>query len=372
VIVDLIGFGIVMPVLPFYADVYGASGTVLGLIFAVYALAQFAFAPVWGRLSDRVGRRPVMLCTVAGTALALLALGLADSLAWIFAARILGGAFAANVSVASAYIADVTEDDERTRWMGMLGASFGVGFILGPAIGGALAPYGYAVPMLAAAALAALNLLFGAFALQEPERHHSEGEGRATRIGVLRDPLIRRLCLANLVFAVAVTQLETIFAYFMMHRFGYDARQVAWILVLMAVVTGGVQGGGMRALAARYPERLLVTVGSLMLGGAFLVVPEIPTVPLLVVALVVSALGRAVVQPSMMSLVSLAATPQNRGTVMGTFQSSASFARVVGPVAAGWLYDLSAAAPFQLAGVLLLLLALLGRTLPSREVAEPV
>ncbi len=135
-IVDLIGFGIVMPVLPFYAKEFGAAATVLGLLMMVYAAAQFVFAPLWGRLSDRIGRRPVLLMTVAGTALALLALGLAPSLPWIFAARAFGGAFAANISVASAYIADVTAEEERTRWMGLLGASFGVGFLLGPAIGG--------------------------------------------------------------------------------------------------------------------------------------------------------------------------------------------------------------------------------------------
>jgi DHA1 family tetracycline resistance protein-like MFS transporter len=151
VIVDLIGFGIVVPVLPFYADRYGANGTVLGVIIAAYAAAQFVCAPIWGRLSDRIGRRPVMLMTIAGTALSLLFLGLADSVLTIFLARLLGGAFAANVSVASAYVSDVTAAEERTRWMGMLGASFGVGFVLGPAIGGVLAPYGYHVPMLTAA-----------------------------------------------------------------------------------------------------------------------------------------------------------------------------------------------------------------------------
>ena len=132
-IVDLIGFGIVMPVLPFWAREFGVDGTTFGLLTASYAAAQFAFAPLWGRLSDRVGRRPVLLATIAGTALSLLALALAPSLVWLFAARILAGAFAANVGVASAYIADVTPPEERTRWMGLLGASFGIGFVLGPA-----------------------------------------------------------------------------------------------------------------------------------------------------------------------------------------------------------------------------------------------
>jgi DHA1 family tetracycline resistance protein-like MFS transporter len=373
VVVDLIGFGIVVPVLPFYAREYGASATTLGFLVMAYAAAQFVCAPLWGRLSDRVGRRPVMLLTVAGTALSLLALGLANSLVWIFVARFLGGGFAANVSVASAYIADVTGEDERTRWMGMLGASFGIGFLLGPALGGVLAPYGYGVPMLAASGLAAVNLLYASFALPESPRHvrASEGTGRElTRIGVLRDPTVRRLCLANLAFSLAVTQLETIFAFFMMDRFDYDARQVAFILVLMAAVMGTIQGGGMRALADRYQERSLVVVGSLILAICFLAVPQAPSVGLLLVPLVLSAVGRAIAQPSLMSLTSLAAAPETRGMVMGTFQSSASLARVAGPVAAGWLYDLSLPAPFWLAGALLAGVALVARGLPAPAAAR--
>ena len=374
VVVDLIGFGIVVPVLPFYAREYGASATTLGFLVMVYAAAQFVCAPLWGRLSDRVGRRPVMLLTVAGTALSLLVLGLADSLAWVFVARVLGGGFAANVSVASAYIADVTGEDERTRWMGMLGASFGIGFLLGPALGGALAPYGYGVPMLAASGLAAVNLLYASFALRESPHHvrASEVTGRGlTRIGVLRDPTIRRLCLANLAFSLAVTQLETIFAFFMMDRFDYDARQVAFILVLMAAVMGAIQGGGMRALADRYRERSLVMAGSLILAICFLAVPQAPSVGLLLVPLVLSSVGRAIAQPSLMSLASLAAAPETRGAVMGTFQSSASLARVAGPVAAGWLYDLSLPAPFWLAGALLAGVALVARGLPTPAAAKP-
>jgi DHA1 family tetracycline resistance protein-like MFS transporter len=373
VVVELIGFGIVVPVLPFYAKAYGASATVLGFLVTVYAAGQFLCAPLWGRLSDRIGRRAVMLLTIAGNSLSLLALGLADSLAWIFLARLLGGCFAANVSVASAYIADVTGDEERTRWMGVLGASFGVGFLLGPAVGGALAPYGYSVPMLAAAALSGANLAYAAFALQEPTRRVHAGAGEAgdalstTRIGVLRNPVVRRLCLGNLAFALAVTQLETIFAFLMMDRFGYDAWHVAFILVLMAAVMGAIQGGGMRALSERFTERALVVAGSLILGASFLAVPYAPTVALLLVPLVAAAAGRAVAQPSMMSLTSLAATPESRGAVMGTFQSSASLARIVGPVAAGWLYDLALPAPFWLAAALLSAVALLGRGLPTRD-----
>jgi MFS family permease len=367
VIVDLVGFGIVMPVLPFYAESYGASATILGLITTAYAAAQFVCAPLWGRLSDRIGRRRVLIATTAGGALSLLALGLADSLAAIFAARLLGGAFAANLGVASAYIADVTSESERTRWMGLLGASFGVGFVLGPAIGGALAPQGYAVPILAAAGLAAANAVHALVALREPPSHAAPA--REGRLGALRDALVRRLCLANLAFSIAVAQLETLFAFFMMDRFGYDARGVAFILVAIAVLMGGIQGGAMKALSARFSERSLVVGGSALLAVAFAAMPEMPTVAWLVAPLALSAVGRGVAQPALLSMTSLAAGPARRGAVMGAFQSAGSLARVVGPLAAGWLYDRALAAPFLLAAALFLAVIALARGLPAR-VAE--
>ncbi len=368
VIVDLIGFGIVMPVLPFYAKEFGASATTLGVLFASHSAAQFVFAPFWGRLSDRFGRRPVLLVTVAGTALSLLALGLAGTLPGVFAARILAGAFAANVSVASAYIGDATEPDERTRWMGLLGASFGIGFVVGPAIGGALAPFGYRVPLLAAAGLAGANLLHALVSLREPPRRQEvAAAGPAQRFGVLRDATVLRLCLVSFAFSLAVTQLETVFAFFLLDRFGYDASHVAVLLVGMAVVMGGVQGGGMKALSARFEERALVSGGAAALGLAFLALPEMPSVALLAAFLVLSALGRGVSQPALMGLVSLASTDRNRGAVMGVYQSSASLARIVGPVIAGTLYDSKQALPFWLAGALCLGVAAAGRALPARD-----
>ncbi len=370
-VVDLIGFGVVMLLLPFYAKAFGASGTQLGGILTAYAAAQFAFAPLWGRLSDRIGRRPVMLLTIGGTALSLLLLALADSLFWVMAARLLGGAFAANVSVATAFVADLTDESERTRWMGLIGASFGVGFVLGPALGGALAPFGHQVPLLVAAGMAALNWVHAAVSLREPDRHErAEGGGGASVGGaLLRDAPVRRLCLANFTFAVGVTQLETVFALFMIDRFSYDAMQVAVIFVAMAVLMGGIQGGGMKALSARFSERALVCTGCGFLAVAFVWIPETFRVSLLLVPLALASVGRAVVQPSLMSLASMAGEVGARGAVMGAFQSAASLARVVGPFAAGWLYDRSLAGPFLVAAALFGGLALAGRGLPARPPA---
>lgn len=354
-----------MPTLPYWAREFGASGTALGLLITGYAAAQLVCAPLWGRLSDRIGRRPVLLATVAGTALSLLGLALAPSLAWLFAARVLAGAFAANVGVASAYIADVTPPEERTRWMGMLGASFGIGFVLGPVIGGALAPFGYQVPLFAAAGLAGANFVHAVVALREPPGRAAAAVDTPARRGVLRIPLVRQLCAANFAFSVAVTQLETSFGLFMIDRFDYGLREFAFILGAMAILMGGIQGGAMKALAARFGERTLVVAGGAILAAGLAALPHAPTVAFLTVPLALCAVGRAVLQPSLMSLVSLASVPEQRGSVMGVFQASASLARVVGPILAGTLYDRSLAAPFGVAAFLVACVAFQGRWLPE-------
>jgi MFS family permease len=185
------------------------------------------------------------------------------------------------------------------------------------------------------------------------------------RTAVLREPLVRRLCGANLLFSLAVTQLETLFAFFMLARFGWDAREVAFVLVGMAVLMGGVQGGGMKRLAAHFGERALVVGGCTLLAAGFALLPLAPSVGVLLLPLGLAAVGRAVAQPSLMSLTSLAARPESRGAVMGAFQGAASLARVVGPAAAGWLFDHAISAPFWLAAALALAVALSARGLPQ-------
>jgi DHA1 family tetracycline resistance protein-like MFS transporter len=362
IIIDLIGFGIVLPVLPYYAKQYGASGLVLGVLFTSHAAMQALFAPLWGRLADRIGRRPVMLCTIAGTSGALVVLGLSESLAQLFVGRILTGLFAANISVATAYISDVTEEDERTRWMGMVGACFGVGFILGPAIGGLLSPYGYGVPMLVAAGMAAVNFFYAVAVLKEPETRHAKAAEGTVQLRALANRVVRNLCLTYFLFTFAVAQLETIFAYYMKDNFGVEARGFAGILVLMAVVMASIQGGAIRRLVARYGEKTLLLFGVSLMILAFFAIPWPGSVGILLVPLIVSAVGRAVSQPSMLGMVSFEATPANRGAVMGSFQASASAARVLGPLAAGALYDRHHAAPFLLAGGLLVFA--LGSSIP--------
>ncbi|MCP4904740.1 MAG: MFS transporter [bacterium] len=360
IVVDLIGFGIVVPILPFWSERFGASGTTLGALLASHATMQFLLAPLWGRVSDRIGRRPVMLVTIAGTALSLLFLGLADSLFQLFCARTLSGAFGSNISVATAYVTDVTEEADRTRWMGMIGASFAVGFTLGPPIGGLLSRLGHEFPMLFAAGLATINLVWAAARLTEPERHQERPKPDLTsRLDVLRAPTIGRVCLIYFLFSLAVTQLETTFAFLMSHRFGYDELGVGLVMLAMAVVMGGIQGGGMKRLSGRFAERRLVITGLGLMSLAFATVPLSSTVAFLMLPLGIAAVGRGISQPPMMSLVSLGADEGSRGLVMGVFQSTASAARIVGPIAAGILYDIGQPFPYWTAAGLTSLAALL-------------
>jgi DHA1 family tetracycline resistance protein-like MFS transporter len=268
----------------------------------------------------------------------------------------------------------------------MVGACFGIGFVLGPALGGLLSPsldgswpasvffgatlsahiepFGYGIPMLLASAMAAINFAFASWALAEPDRHANR-DPSAGRLEVLRDPAIRRLCTINLIFSLAVTQLESVFAYFMIDRFRYDAMHVAFILVGMAVLMGGVQGGAIRPLAARFGERKLALGGFALMAVSLFAVPFMPTVGWILLPLALSAIGRGIGQPPILSLISMTASPSERGSVLGTFQSSASLARVLGPATAGALYALYQGGPFVLAGALLVVALLIVIRLPK-------
>ena len=357
-IVDLIGFGIVMPILPFWAGELGASPTLYGVILSAYAAAQFVCSPLWGRLSDRIGRRRVLLITVAGTAAALALLALANSLALVLVARLLAGAFAGNIGVASAYITDVTPPAERTGKLALIGLCFAVGFSIGPALAWPLTALGTRAPLWFAAGLAALNWVAAfAFLRDSARADASHSSGEALRFGALADPRVRALALANLLFSISVTQLESMFPLLMRDEFGFSEREFVPLLVAMAVVMAIVQGG-MRKLAPLVGEARLALAGCALMALAFAAIPEMPSVGLLLAPLALSAVGRALAQPSMLGLVSLAATPATRGQVMGTFQAMASLARVFGPATAGVLYARGVGLPFWLASACTTLLLL--------------
>lgn len=348
VFVDLVGFGMIIPILPYYAESFGASATVLGFLMMSYSGMQFLFSPFWGRLSDRVGRRPVLLICIIGIASSMLVLGFAKSLLWLFIGRVLAGFFGANISAAQAYIADVTPPEERAKGMGLIGAAFGLGFLFGPALGGFLSQWGYGTVAFAVAGLAVFNFFFAALFLKEPSRK----TGRVSlnkkiwwRV-VTRESTGLPILLFFLV-TLGMAQLETSFAYFVLARFGLDAFHAGMILAGMALMMALIQGGAIGKLAKQFGEMRLVAVGVLFMVPGLLSASFVPHLKLFVLSMLIYVIGYSIVSPSLSSLVSKGGEKDFQGLTMGVYQSAGSMARILGPVMAGLLYDhLGIAAPF--------------------------
>jgi len=358
VFLDILGFSLVLPFLAQEArDTFHTTeltGTLLG---AIYSLMQFLFVPVWGRVSDRVGRRPVLVWSVLATAIGMSFLGLglmfAQSVAWLFVARAASGIATANLGTASAYIADVTRPDERSRGMGMIGMAFGFGFIFGPALGGALSGIPIAgrtgvVPCFIAAALSLANLAWVYFKLQEslpPERRSTQKRSLAPlNVAAAREafarPGIALAVLVNFVLILSFTVLDQTFRFFTEDRFGMTALETGLVLCFIGVVAACVQGGLIRPLAKRFDEAQLIRAGTAIQAVAFAGLAAAPSFGrfALYVAGGLLALGNGLTQPSVSAYVSKRADPKAQGGTLGTNQSAASLARVFGPAFGGWLY----------------------------------
>jgi DHA1 family tetracycline resistance protein-like MFS transporter len=264
VFIDLVGFGIILPQLPYYAEAFGATGVWVGALLTAYSATQFLGASFLGRLSDRIGRRPVLLASLAGSAVSLVLSGLATSLATLVLARALAGLFGGSIAAAQAYVADSTTLEERARYMGFLGASIGLGFVLGPALGSGLARFGFGTAAFVAAGLAAANLVFGLFKLPEthgPERRHlaASRPDFSHLVAALRHPSMGRLLAATFLATLAFVAMEATFALLGEHRFGLDPARLGLVFTYVGVVIVVVQGGLVGPLAARFGERTLAS-----------------------------------------------------------------------------------------------------------------
>ncbi len=373
VFIDLVGFGIVIPILPYYATQFGASAFELGLLMMVYSLMQFLVSPFWGRLSDRIGRRPVLLGSLFGTGLSFLFLGFAQSLFWLFVGRIFAGICGANISTAYAYITDVTTEENRAKGMGIIGAGFGLGFIFGPAIGGILSQWSYSLPMFVAAGLCFVNLIQGYFQLPEPplsaetrEKNRGRKFNRETIALALSHWKTRTGIILFFLATFGVAQMETTFAIFLARRYQYDARQAGMLLALSGIIAVILQGGLIGRLSKKFGEIKLILYGMIIGGIGFIlfaIAPDLPgAIRFTIAALCFMAIGMGMTNPSISSLTSKGAEASQRGAVMGVFHSAGSLARVMGPPTAGLLYDhwndqgpyFSAAFLFWIAGVIAL------------------
>jgi multidrug resistance protein len=352
VLIDLIGFGIVIPVLPLYAQSYGATSLQIGLLVGVYSFAQFLFSPFIGKISDRVGRRPVLIVSVIGTAAGFFLMGWAQTLTLLFIARILDGISGGNISTAQAYIADITPPEERSKRMGLIGAAFGLGFMIGPAIGGVMSHISLAAPFYLAGGLAAVNALLIFFLLPEslaPE-HRSDKKPPQPLMEVFRHGhgSVLATIMATYFFSITgFAMMTTLYALFNQQRFGLDARHTGYIFAFIGVIGVVIQGGMLRQLLKRFAEAQLATAGAAILTGALFLLPLCRSVGDLLWVSALIAVGNSFLTPTLNGLCSKHVDKSWQGRAMGLMQSAGSLGRTIGPVLAGWLLAFDLGGPLQ-------------------------
>lgn len=355
VFLDLVGFGIVLPLLPSYGALHTRSATLIGALVAIDSLLTFLLAPAWGRLSDRIGRRPVLLIGLAGSAVSYLVFGLAGSFVALALSRIISGATGATVHVAQAYLADVTPPERRSHAMGLIGAAFGLGFTIGPAIGASASAYGDALPGFIAAGIAAINFLLAWAGLPEtavrPRPDYRPLQLSRVR---LRSPF-------GVMFAstLAFTAMYVSFPLYCQQVLGYERRAVSSFFVAIGVITIVVQGRIVGMLAPKFGERRLVVAGALLMAAGFgTFVPLAESLGGLLAAIAMLTVGFCLTGPSLAGLVSRRTAPEEQGRALGMLQSVGAIARIVGPPAAGVASQVAGpGAPFVAASIMALVAA---------------
>ncbi|RKZ10411.1 MFS transporter [bacterium] len=368
VFIDLLGFGIVIPLLPIYAQDHGASQLSLGLLFASFSLMQLIFAPLWGRLSDRIGRKPVLVGGLIGTAGSYVLFGMADTMTMLFVSRALAGFFGANVATAQAWVADVTAPEDRAQGMGIIGAAFGLGFTFGPLIGGEMVGLGTGAPGFAAAGLSAVAAIVGMIRLHEPPRHRDDSSrayGLRTISNGLRQPVIGTVLLLYFLGILAFSGFESMFIRFGLERFPEtfgltgaisDATHAQILaaapiagryMFVIGLIAAVIQGGFIRRLVPRFGETRLIVAGPLFLGLSFALLAIAPNWALVIGACALMPFGFGLNNPALQGLLSRAVPADHQGAFLGLNQSLGSLARVVGPVIAGLLFQIGdAGTPF--------------------------
>jgi multidrug resistance protein len=354
VALDLVGFGIVVPILGRYAERFGANGLQVGLMFASFSVAQMVFAPILGRISDKVGRKPVIVFSLIGTAVGSFVTGAAGALWVLFLGRILDGASGASVAVAQGAVADIAPPEQRARLMGMLGAAFGVGFVVGPALGGLAALGGPHVPFYLAGSIAAINAIAAMIRLPEtkPDTSHiTEKHQRGTALS----PALKRFALVGFLSMLGFAGFEATFSIWGEKQFGFTEGSASIVFVFVGVTLVAVQGGLIGPLTQRLGSRKLLRIGLSLVAVGLLLLGFSTTWPLLFIALFLLSLGQGMSGPSGSALVAELAPVERRGEAIGYQQSTAAFGRVAGPVMAGALFDhVGISAPFFVSGVLIL------------------
>ena len=370
VFIDLIGFGICLPLLPKYAERYGAQGWQIGAAMGVYSLMQLGFAPWWGQLSDRIGRRPVLLVSNFGSIIAYGLFGLSASYVgdtgfWILVgSRIFAGICGANLSVASAFIADVTTPEKRSKGMGLIGMAFGLGFILGPVLGSqAFKRFGLAGPGTVAAGICALNFLLGCFILPETRKKDAVPAIRRPRLAQIRHVLGMKEVgfLIGIYFlgTFAFTAFESTLPLLLDTKLHFDEEHVGYVFAFCGIMAALVQGGGIGRLVKSFGERRLIGASLIVVAVSLVLMPLANSLTTMLAALAVFAIGSGINRAPTMGLISQLSPVDEQGTTLGIAQSAGTLARVLGPTVATTLYDLWLPAPYLACATIALLAGLL-------------
>lgn len=344
VFVNMAGFGLVIPLLPYFAREMAAPEWQVTLMFSAYSLGQFFAEPFWGRLSDRIGRKPVLLITTAANVLGYIAIAYSADIWWAIAIRMFTGFGAGNISTIQGYIADVTAPEKRAGRMGVIGAAFGLGFIVGPAIGGLLAVEGVGLagfrpPLFVAAALAGLAAIGVVLFLKESRAPADPAAARPKRFAALgeavRDPVISRALLVTLIYMGAFSGMESTFALWATDKFGWGVREVGWTFMAVGVVSVISQALIVGRAARRFGEERILVFGVGVFGLSLLLQTLTPIPWLVPVFSGLGMFGMAMVMPSLGAIISRSTSPDKQGAMLGLNMASGSAARIVGPICAG-------------------------------------
>ncbi|HEY9713674.1 MAG TPA: MFS transporter [Chroococcales cyanobacterium] len=371
VFIDLVGFGLIIPVLPTYAKQMQAPDWQIGCLLASYSVMQFLLMPFWGRLSDKVGRRPVLLISLTASVAGYVIWGLSNSLPMLFLSRIIAGAGNANLAVAQAYVADVTTSEDRAKGMGMVGAAFGAGFTVGPAIGGFCVQYGLQTIGFIAAAISLIDLVMTALILKEPEKRSQAGNDRyGMGLGfyfqTLANARFQNSLIIFLLSTFAFACMESTLVLLTQEKMNFSAHDNSLMFTYIGVLIVLVQGGLIRRLTKKNMETRLIGAGALILAVGLFLTPYMPNWIALYGALALLALGSGINTPANQSLLSKLAENEAMGGVLGVGQSLSTLGRILGPLIACAMFEFSGqASPYLMAGAIMLLVCALSTRLPK-------